>query len=85
MLTHYGLICNVLQSTAYEDYSKQGRGQVGSGAIPFSHSYGILIGHLAVWRRDTLVVFPQFDMQHLLSCIPQYRIERLYLVRYLSQ
>ncbi|KAL6863368.1 putative NRPS-like protein biosynthetic cluster [Amphichorda felina] len=80
MLTHYGVMLNILQVTAYEDYSKQGRGQVASGAIPFSHSYGLLIGHIALWRRDTLIVFPQFDMQHLLRTVSEFNITRLYLV-----
>jgi acyl-CoA synthetase (AMP-forming)/AMP-acid ligase II len=80
MLTHYGLIANVVQTTTYENFVKAGHGEVATGAVPFSHSYGLFLGHMAVWRGDTIVVFPRFDMQLMLKAIPQYRIERLYLV-----
>ncbi|KAF7563749.1 hypothetical protein G7046_g407 [Stylonectria norvegica] len=80
MITHYGLMVNVMQATAYESLARKGRSEVATGAIPFSHSYGLLLGHLAVWRRDTLVVVPRFDMQLMLSSIPKFRIERLYIV-----
>jgi acyl-CoA synthetase (AMP-forming)/AMP-acid ligase II len=80
MLTHYGLITNVVQTTTFENFAKAGHGEVATGAVPFSHSYGLTLGHMAVWRGDTIVTFPRFDMQLMLSCIPKYLIERLYLV-----
>jgi len=84
MIPHYNLIVNVIQFATFENFSKAGRAEVGTGVVPFSHGYGLYLGHLAAWRGDTLVVFPRFDMQLMLKSIPQYRIQRLYLVRTLS-
>ena len=71
---------NTLQTTAHDNFAKQGRREIASGAIPFSHSYGLLVGHLTVWRGDSLVVFPRFNMEMMLGCTPKYRVNRLYLV-----
>lgn len=81
MLTHYGLVKNVVQMTTYEDFVRKGRGEVGTGVVPFSHSYGIMLGHASVWRGDSIILFPRFDMQLMLKAIATHRIERLYLVR----
>jgi hypothetical protein len=90
MLTHYGFIMNIMQMTTFEIAGRlsteqilvkpEARGIIATGFIPFSHGYGMFIGHLTVWRGDTLIVFPRFDMQLTLNSISQYRIERLYLV-----
>lgn len=80
MLTHYGLISNVLQMATFERFTDDGHGSTATGAVPFSHSYGLLVGHLGVWRGDSLIVFPRFDMQLMLSSVAPYLIKRLYLV-----
>ncbi|PLB49028.1 acetyl-CoA synthetase-like protein [Aspergillus steynii IBT 23096] len=80
MLTHYGIITNLLQIQTFEQHIRQGRSEVVTGSVPFTHSYGILLGHLIPWRGDSLVVFPQFDLQQMLQAVSRYRIQRLYLV-----
>ncbi|KAL4941950.1 hypothetical protein BDV06DRAFT_212245 [Aspergillus oleicola] len=80
MLTHHGIIANLLQVHTFENGVRQGRSEVATGSVVFTHSYGILLGHLIPWRGDSLVVFPQFDLLQMLEAIPRYRIERLYLV-----
>jgi hypothetical protein len=65
----------------FESYAKSGRNEIAIGAIPFTHGYGLALGHIMVYRGDSLIVIPRFDMQLMLKLIPQYRIERLYLVR----
>ncbi|KAL2867350.1 acyl--CoA ligase [Aspergillus lucknowensis] len=79
-ITHYNFISNVLQASMFESYDKSGRNEVAIGAIPFTHGYGLALGHIMVYRGDSLIVIPRFDMQLMLKTIPQYRIERLYLV-----
>ncbi|KAL2845911.1 hypothetical protein BJY01DRAFT_177131 [Aspergillus pseudoustus] len=79
-ITHYNFIANVLQGCMFESYAKSGRTEVAIGAIPFTHGYGLALGHVMVFRGDSLIVIPRFDMQLMLKMIPQYRIERLYLV-----
>lgn len=80
MLTHHGLIANIMQTAAFESYGKAGATEVEAGAVPFSHCYGIVVSHLAAWRGDQFIVFPRFDMQLMLECVPKYKIERLYVV-----
>ncbi|KAI9367804.1 hypothetical protein BJX61DRAFT_551012 [Aspergillus egyptiacus] len=79
-ITHYNFIANVLQACMFESYAKSGRNEVAIGAIPFTHGYGLALGHIMVYRGDSLIVIPRFDMQLMLKKIAEYRIERLYLV-----
>lgn len=81
MLTHYALVKNAVQMTTYEDFVRKGCPEVVTGVIPFSHSYGILLAHASVWRGDSIVSFPRFDMQLMLKSIAAHRVERLYVVR----
>ncbi|EGX96626.1 AMP dependent CoA ligase, putative [Cordyceps militaris CM01] len=80
MLTHYGIITNLLQMSAFEGFANDTYGQTVAAAIPFSHSYGILIGHVGVLRGESHIVFPRFDMQRMLGSVASYRVNRLYLV-----
>lgn len=68
-------------STHEHVHKESWRPQVVSGVVPFTHGYGVLIGHLTAWRGETLVVLPRFDMQLMLQSVQRYRIERLCLVR----
>lgn len=79
-ITHFGLITNISQMGAFEGFHKSDQTETTTGAIPFSHSYGLALGHLVAWRGDSLIVFPRFDIQMMLKSIPQFKIERLYLV-----
>ncbi|OAA52298.1 AMP-dependent synthetase/ligase [Beauveria brongniartii RCEF 3172] len=80
MLTHYGIITNLLQMSAFEGFANDSCGQTVAAAIPFSHSYGILIGHLGVLRAEQHIVFPRFDMQLTLGSVATHQVNRLYLV-----
>ncbi|KAH6855930.1 hypothetical protein B0I37DRAFT_366142 [Chaetomium sp. MPI-CAGE-AT-0009] len=81
MITHYGLTVNIMQMSAHENvHGESWHPQASSGVVPFTHGYGVLIGHLTAWRGETLAVLPRFDMQLMLRAVQQYRLERLYLV-----
>lgn len=79
-MTHGNVVANVVLTTAVENVAKKGRTEVGLEMLPLSHIYGILISHMMLWRRDTMILHETFDMQKVLKSIAQYRIERLYLV-----
>ncbi|XWW94241.1 hypothetical protein V2A60_002184 [Cordyceps javanica] len=79
MLTHHGIITNLLQMSAFEDFANDPNGQTVAAAIPFSHSYGILIGHVGILRAESHIVFPRFDMQLMLGSVASYHVNRLYL------
>lgn len=81
MITHYGIIVNILQISALEKvHEASWVPQPVTGVVPFTHGYGVEIGHLTAWRGETLVVLPRFDMQLMLQSVQQHRIQRLYLV-----
>ncbi|KAL4995967.1 hypothetical protein BDV10DRAFT_122716 [Aspergillus recurvatus] len=80
MITHYNIIANIIQSTTFEAGPKKGRTEVALGFLPLSHSYGLILAHLAAWRGDTYILHARFDMQAALASIEKYKIERLYLV-----
>lgn len=82
MLTHYGVVANVIQTSTYENFTRKNRTEAVTGAISFSHSYGLIIGHLVAWRGDSYIVFPRFDLQLTLQAVPTYQVNRLYLVCY---
>lgn len=81
MIPHYSIILNIVQVSTYEKTHQEAwHPQCTIGVIPFTHGYGIEIGHLAAVRGEPLVVLPRFDMQLMLQSIQKYQIERLYLV-----
>jgi acyl-CoA synthetase (AMP-forming)/AMP-acid ligase II len=82
-ITHYNFIANVMQACMHESYAKNGRNEIAFGAIPLTHGYGLNIGHIMVYRGDTYVICPRFDMQLMLKTIERFRVERLYVVRIL--
>ncbi|RDW67404.1 acyl--CoA ligase [Aspergillus mulundensis] len=79
-ISHYNFIANVIQACMHESYAKSGRNEIAFGAIPLTHGYGLNIGHIMVYRGDTYVITPRFDMQLMLKTIERFRVERLYVV-----
>jgi len=82
-ITHFNVLANVVQLTLYE---AKGRGKpsyrdVLLGALPLSHIYGVVvISHLSMYRGDSIIVLPRFDMEQVLSCTQKFRINTLCLV-----
>ena len=70
----------MLQATSFERFDKQGQNEVSLGVLPLSHSYGLILAHAMIYRGDSIVLHPRFDMQAMLGSIAKYKIERLYLV-----
>ncbi|KAL4915860.1 hypothetical protein BDW62DRAFT_203312 [Aspergillus aurantiobrunneus] len=79
-ITHYNFIANVLQACMHESYAKSGRNEIAVAAIPLTHGYGLALGHIMVYRGDSFIIIPRFDMQLMLKTVSQYRVERLYVV-----
>ncbi|KAJ3543629.1 hypothetical protein NM208_g3472 [Fusarium decemcellulare] len=81
MVSHYNLIANVMQLTAYESFYRKQSGfdsQILLGLLPFSHSYGLVImGHVAPYRGDQVIVLPKFELDSFLLAIQQFRIQQL--------
>ncbi|KAK3984773.1 hypothetical protein QBC44DRAFT_353478 [Cladorrhinum sp. PSN332] len=82
MISHYGMIVNLIQVATFESVHsrKPGQAEPLTGVVPLSHVYGLMLGHLSAWRGDPFVVFPRFDIQWMLQAVAQYRVQRLYPV-----
>jgi acyl-CoA synthetase (AMP-forming)/AMP-acid ligase II len=78
MLTHRNLVANVCQ-TAARARTRQDERWV--AVLPFFHIYGLVaIMNLALYRGDTLVTMPRFDLVEFLRVVQKYRITRASLV-----
>lgn len=84
MISHRNVISNILQATTYEGV---GRGLVGIetetelGLLPLSHIYGlVVVGHIAVWRGDQIIILPKFEFTEFLTAIEKYKINTLHIV-----
>ncbi|RFU79722.1 amp-dependent ligase [Trichoderma arundinaceum] len=81
IVTHRGFIANMMQGRTFEDAGEEGGvPQVGLGILPLTHSYGLTVAQAMLWRNDTLILHPRFEMQAMLKSIMQYKIDRLYLI-----
>lgn len=77
----------MLQGRVFEDAAERFNNsyaapEVALGILPLTHSYGLITQHAMLWRGDTLVLHPRFEMQSMLKSIAQFKINRLYLVRF---
>ena len=86
MISHRNVITNVLQVSAYDSRghekrnSKRGQRTV-LGLLPFSHIYGlVLISHTSLYRGDSVIVLPKFEMESYLNALQQYKISELFIV-----
>lgn len=84
MISHYNVIANIMQSTAYEGVGRRQFHvctQVQLGILPLSHIYGLVfIAHTAIYRGDEVIVMPKFDLRSLLEATQRFKIEQLMLV-----
>jgi len=73
MLTHYNLVANVVQVDAWWRRGSKAR-DVMVGVLPWFHIYGqTVVLHVGVYRAATILVYPRFEMERILSDIGRYR------------
>lgn len=84
MISHYNVIANVMQVTAYESVGRRQFDvctEVQLGVLPLSHIYGLVfIAHTAIYRGDEVIVMPKFDLRSLVEATQRFKIEKLMLV-----
>ncbi|THU97155.1 phenylacetyl-CoA ligase [Dendrothele bispora CBS 962.96] len=88
-ISHFNLICNVLQFTAHnrihEDYApwEERRfrpGDVCTGVVPFFHIYGLVVNiHLVIYSKMTAVLAEKFDFAQMVDSIKRYQITHLWI------
>ena len=77
--THYNMVSNILQYGPFEE--KTNDNVVHIAVLPFYHIYGLnLFLHVALYRSETLVVMPKFDLVQFLELIQRYRVTHANIV-----
>ncbi|TQB72750.1 hypothetical protein MPDQ_006466 [Monascus purpureus] len=76
MVSHRNVIANILQMCAFENPSRKPAQQnVVLGLLPQSHIYGlIVVCHVSIYRGESVVVLPKFDLKTFLNAIERFRI-----------
>jgi len=90
MIPHRSVIANTMQMAVHEQEYRKTLVEPGNyeytesvlGLLPFSHIYALVVTcHVGVYRGDSVVVLPKFEMKSFLSAISNYKISTLFLVR----
>lgn len=84
MVSHKNVIANILQLTTFEKPTRTPDQQdVVLGLLPQSHIYGlVVVNHVSVYRGESVVVMPKFDLKLLARAIERFRINTLFIVSY---
>lgn len=89
LIAHYSVIANTIQFCKHEHFSRQQREKPPGtkykenvlGLLPLSHIYGlVVIAHCSVYRGDSVIILPRFNLRTCLQAIQRYNINTLYLV-----
>lgn len=82
MITHKNVISNVLQWHSREQVASDYDPGYALGVLPQYHSFALLgTSHVNIYRGMGVVILPSFDMNRMLSCVQEYQIHELWLVR----
>lgn len=83
MISHVNVIAHVLMVATFESPTRRkDQRDVILGLLPQSHIYGlVVICHDGVFRGDSIVVLPKFELLTLLESIQRFKINALILVR----
>jgi long-chain acyl-CoA synthetase len=81
MMTHYGLVANVIQAAAWVGkYANDGEETV-LCVVPFSHGYGMnMVMNRAIFHGYCMALIPHFDVSMLIDVIERYRPTHFYSV-----
>jgi len=82
MISHVNVIAHVLMVAAFESPTRsKDQRDVVLGLLPQSHIYGlVVICHDGMYRGDSIIVLPKFELLTLLESIQRFRINVLILV-----
>ncbi|KAL1964906.1 hypothetical protein VTN77DRAFT_6259 [Rasamsonia byssochlamydoides] len=82
MISHVNVIAHVLMMAAFESPTRRkDQRDVILGLLPQSHIYGlVVICHDGVYRGDSIIVLPKFELVTLLESIQRFKINSLILV-----
>jgi|FaiFalDrversion3_1042247.scaffolds.fasta_scaffold00124_3 long-chain acyl-CoA synthetase len=73
ILTHRNLVCNCLQTAAWNSDFRPGQERA-LAVIPFFHSYGMTaVMNYGIWSGVTVILIPRWDLKMVLEAIRKYR------------
>jgi len=73
VLTHRNLVCNVLQSAAWDSQHRT-MGERAMGVLPFFHSYGMTaVMNVSLWIGAPIILIPRFDQHLVLRALAKWR------------
>jgi PAS domain S-box-containing protein len=77
MVTHRNLVANLLQTQSVDPIEP---GEVVVGLMPFCQLYGMVAVNIGLRAGATVVTFPHFRLDWLLSAVERHRVTTAYLV-----
>ncbi|KAI0393399.1 acetyl-CoA synthetase-like protein [Xylariaceae sp. FL0594] len=84
MIAHRNIIANIMQIRCHESVGRAQRGvevQTTIGLLPFSHIYAlVVVTNTAIYRGDSVIVLPRFELKTLLETIQRFKINFMHLV-----
>ncbi|KZL83289.1 phenylacetyl- ligase [Colletotrichum incanum] len=81
LLSHCGIIANVMQICALERYSSVKKRKVALCVLPFAHSYGLIcVAYNTLCQGDEIIILPDFQVASVLNAIEKYQVNLLYFV-----
>ena len=82
MVSHMNVIANISMVTAFEAPERRpGQYKVVLGLLPQSHIYGLVsIAHISMYRGDSVIVLPKYELQVLAHAIARFKINILFIV-----
>jgi len=76
ILTHYNLLANTYQCSAWIPFAKRGSGDATLAVLPFFHVFGLTVAMLNTIRlAGKVVLHPRPDFDQILRDIPKYNIK----------
>lgn len=80
-IPHHAVIANTLQWVAWQRNFEAPVAEAVLAVLPFSQSYStVLIGHMCLYRGDSAIVLPHFDVADVCNAIQTHSISTLWTV-----
>ncbi|KAI1427374.1 hypothetical protein F5Y12DRAFT_783283 [Xylaria sp. FL1777] len=84
MISHRNIIANIMQIRWHEDTGRRQNNvetQTIIGLLPMSHIYAlIVVANTGLYRGDSVIVLPRFELKTFLECIQRFKINFMHLV-----
>lgn len=81
MISHLNMISEIALFTLFESHTRtKNQKDTVLGLLPYSHVFGLSVFNSAIYRGESVVVMPKFELAALLRAIERCKINVLYVV-----